>query len=810
MKNMTRNIRASNASARAEIVRSAMYSYCGRIMYRKWNGGERKYEPVTHVVVPIDAKVFRRKDGVERNFLYVVDIEEHNQVKSLIVEQIMNFKCRNEKVKVAWDIQLDNIRNVLGVPKNAIDEEHGMAAGRRGARELVARELSRIAQEIYEFSGCEGHLYSRNKRKDPNSYEVVGKEGRIARRLMAYLTESQRRLTEHFTRQRRKDMSFGEYFKWDSDGRCFIPLNYGGKVQELSKMDDDASQEIYSILKSEGYVCPDYTTGYCYLETDRDFSAKNPPRLLTVLKKALRNDKATYERLRKSFNERSSGSMKRKGEVKLSMCITHNPEDVAGMSTNRDWTSCMRLPSSPEEVSRTDLKDFAPDKEIRDMYVEYYGLFGHQKMGIDEIAKKHGRKESEVRSVIEHIDFQVRSGGEYYPTALKQVKYGGMVAYLVAEDDTSIRKPYARIAIKRFENESGGFIFVQEGTVYGDEYISDACGFEKALKKELDASNKTTGKEGSEYVRTDGMSWSDSQPYHQNGKTTVEAMEKMPWMDVYRVMRDENPKLTSADLSKIIRSHRDKPPKGIVDVFVRHCGFIDDDFVESHADLVDVDLYNLEHGYDLVPMARYEGNDAPRSEEEMVNFVIDAMEMERPSDDYGDMGDGDEPRFRGSANPYAIYSMAMDDVPDIVRNYCSNTVNSGLKTYYDSKDDDDFRREYPTFALFEEDFHNGLIEDEMILDEVYMGMTDAFSWEDYVDYEIGVCVDDVSDGYEDKDSVFTLTGSLRYSVPRAYGRRITSVEAYGNMAVINTEDEGWKAKLTGFVQDLYRQLPVLM
>ncbi|MBR4315490.1 MAG: hypothetical protein IKP65_00770 [Alphaproteobacteria bacterium] len=46
-------------------------------------------------------------------------------------------------------------------------------------------------------------------------------------------------------------------------------------------------------------------------------------------------------------------------------------------------------------------------------------------------------------------DDDLNEGGEYYYTALNQVQYGGMCAYLIDKDDRDIERPYARIAIKR-------------------------------------------------------------------------------------------------------------------------------------------------------------------------------------------------------------------------------------------------------------------------------------------------------------------------------------------------------------------------
>ena len=53
------------------------------------------------------------------------------------------------------------------------------------------------------------------------------------------------------------------------------------------------------------------------------------------------SDRDKFDKLKKQFDERLSTS--RKENIKCEICITHNPYDVAGMSTGKNWTSCMNL-----------------------------------------------------------------------------------------------------------------------------------------------------------------------------------------------------------------------------------------------------------------------------------------------------------------------------------------------------------------------------------------------------------------------------------------------------------------------------------
>jgi hypothetical protein len=105
----------------------------------------------------------------------------------------------------------------------------------------------------------------------------------------------------------------------------------------------------------------------------------------------------------------------------LMIIISQNPHDLAQMSYERSWTSCMNL-----------------------------------------------------------------GEGAYYRELLCEVEGGGLVAYLVNQDDTEIKKPIARIHIRRFDGQDGRVIAVPENTVYGE----DVEGFSKVVQNWLDGMNK--------------------------------------------------------------------------------------------------------------------------------------------------------------------------------------------------------------------------------------------------------------------------------------------------------------------------------
>lgn len=800
MEGRNRSIIAGNADAREEILKCAMYSYCGRIIYRKWDRKEHRFVRRSHVVIPIDCGVTTRGNEV----LFAEDVQDNMQVKQFIIRQILDFKNLKEKRRTAFPIKLDNIRRMLGVRK--MTEESGMVAGTNEVRNLVAGELARIAQEIYEFSGCEGHLYSDSKMKDPSSYDAIGDDGRdrvsaIARKVVAYLSPSQKELTEHFTKQRREGLSFGNYFQWNSDGRCFIPLKSKGIVQDLSLLDDKNAQEIFDILHDEGYFCPDYSSGYCYRESDKEMTSKNPPKVLTILKKALRGDKVRYDRLAKAFNERESGTMKRKGNIRLVMCITHNPEDVAGMSTDRDWTSCMKLPSSPGDVSKSELEHACENPLSRETYMLYYGILGRQKLDVDGIAKKTGLSPDKVNRVVNSIDSVLMNGGLHYSTALKQVKYGGMCAYLLREDDLDISRPLARIAIKRLENKDGGFVFEAESRIYGDSFVASSCRFMETLKDALRKSNETTMKGDSEYVRNDGNSWSDAGiSIRQEDATNLKHLCNAPWHKVYDILKGGKVDLSEEDVEKIIDSHHINPPFGIFDVFtVCMKSDFSEEFLDKYEKFMDVDRYNFEHDIPLTPMEFYRGDDAPVDEAQMTELLKVELENTKYGDDYGSVSEYDDDAvFEGQVSPVDVVKEHSGDVPEPVSEYAKAMMASALKDYYD-----DHRKElgFSSFALFEEAFESYDMDEE-VLSNIYDYLYDVLAWEAMVFYKIETSVIDVYDGERRDNAVYHLAGDFRY----VYGPDGDTI-AYSNETIINTEDAKWKEKLNAFCEDLHDQIP---
>ncbi len=97
---------------------------------------------------------------------------------------------------------------------------------------------------------------------------------------------------------------------------------------------------------------------------------------------------------------------------KFLVCISRHPYDIAGMSTDRRWVSCMTLPGD--------------------------------------------KKKPEGGSFNKYIYFDITEGT--------------LVAYLIDENDKNITHPYARIAIKPYYNyyDKNDVLLVPEPTIYSD------------------------------------------------------------------------------------------------------------------------------------------------------------------------------------------------------------------------------------------------------------------------------------------------------------------------------------------------------
>lgn len=177
-----------------------------------------------------------------------------------------------------------------------------------------------------------------------------------------------------------------------------------------------ADKEVSDALAAQGYKVVDYSKGHCTSDGRRIISIgkvlnslhqKELQKLdtqketvddfeLSVEKNKV-NQK--YEELKKIYE---SSSLRSANSANYKVVISQNPHDVAMMSTDRSWSSCMTLGS-----------------------------------------------------------------GEQHQNVYCEVQSGGIIAYLIRENDVEIKKPLSRLLIRHFQNDRGRSVAVPEQTVYG-------------------------------------------------------------------------------------------------------------------------------------------------------------------------------------------------------------------------------------------------------------------------------------------------------------------------------------------------------
>ena len=114
---MNDNIKiARNQDAQTAIVKAAMYSCTGSMIYRKWNKKEKRFERKRYEIIPIDCGLSSAGNPV----LYAEDYRDNKQIKMFIITQIERFQANKRKVHPAFPIKLNNIRKMF---KNVKDQD---------------------------------------------------------------------------------------------------------------------------------------------------------------------------------------------------------------------------------------------------------------------------------------------------------------------------------------------------------------------------------------------------------------------------------------------------------------------------------------------------------------------------------------------------------------------------------------------------------------------------------------------------------------------------------------------------------------
>jgi hypothetical protein len=244
---------------------------------------------------------------------------------------------------------------------------------------------------------------------------------------------------------RQNPYPFKDWF--DESGRVYIPFNI---VNDQATVDPDVS----NLLEENNCQITDYRGGYCAVgnRTYRigkflnSLKSQYLQRLqqqfqngeIYNLEREIQDNNSYFDDILNTFINSSYRSQKQ--SEGFSIVISQDPHDVAQMSTDRSWTSCMQL-----------------------------------------------------------------GEGSHYEDIFCEVSTGGLVAYLINNDDEEIQDPLARIHIRRFENKEGQSFAVPEGSVYGNE----VKGFQESVSQWItqqqgSASPGIYSRKGGEYSDTFG------------------------------------------------------------------------------------------------------------------------------------------------------------------------------------------------------------------------------------------------------------------------------------------------------------------
>ena len=252
--------------------------------------------------------------------------------------------------------------------------------------------------------------------------------------ILEELTDKQKQLTDKYTAERSDYLSFGPLFK---EERTYFPL------KSINAANIKIPEEIEKALDNAGFYITDYRSGIAMKKAksgeEKDLRQIKIGKILSKLNKS---------DLLKQFNERLGTSKKDIQNIQFEICITHNPYDIAGMSTDRNWTSCM------------DLND-GLYKDTPLLQVMYGGMVAYLISADDKNIEK-----------------------PYARIAIKRF----ILSY---RDQTK-------------------FVFAAENRIYGDVDLANELNFQKKLVEILNKSNKLTADNYGLYIRSDGNSYSDT------------------------------------------------------------------------------------------------------------------------------------------------------------------------------------------------------------------------------------------------------------------------------------------------------------
>ncbi len=289
------------------------------------------------------------------------------------------------------------------------------------------------------------------------------------------------------------DLPFNSWFNPDNPEDTDDPENdrlYIPYIAETSLQNED--KEVLDFLRIKGYpkrlpngtvirekilVTPEsYLRGYCQVGKRTWKIGKLLDRLRRNELKGIgavstkKRDEINYEytdnqhgimhKYETSESRQSAKKMEKLDDNKnLLVVISQNPFDIAGMSTEKDWTSCMTLGS-----------------------------------------------------------------GSQYTSVFDEIEDGGLIAYLIKEDDKEINNPLARVLVKRYSGKGGKNVAMADYDSYG-LYGSKADDFKQFVHSwlEMKQGKRIPDNDKTEVYKRRGMNYSGGMP------DTIHASQKKNW-----------------------------------------------------------------------------------------------------------------------------------------------------------------------------------------------------------------------------------------------------------------------------------------
>ena len=211
-----------------------------------------------------------------------------------------------------------------------------------------------------------------------------------------------------------------EYLKELFDGKYRIYLEMH-QVKQENPQPSDIQKRVARQLEPDFYI-ENYIAGLCKKRGDD----KNLYKIGKVLTKIMEPGASLIERFANDPIRQASK------KTSVMVVISRHPYDIAGMSTDRGWTSCMTLPGDKENPE----------------------------------------------------------GGQNCDYVEGEIKDGAIIAYLVNKNDPNITKPIARMLIKSYYNEDDPS---KKILVSGNMYGTDISGFKETVDAWLDKQAKDVG-----------------------------------------------------------------------------------------------------------------------------------------------------------------------------------------------------------------------------------------------------------------------------------------------------------------------------